>query len=55
MVAMVKEGKHSPMYVYRQRDIEYLEKQGWVRVEQKQPRPVLKLRKDKNHEHHDIR
>lgn len=31
MVAMVKEGKNSPQYVYSQRDIEYLEKQGWTR------------------------
>jgi hypothetical protein len=51
MVAMVKPGKESPQYVYSQRDIEYLEKQGWVRMEPKQPRPVLKLRKDKKHDH----
>lgn len=31
MVSMVKQGKESPMYVYSERDIEYLERRGWVR------------------------
>ena len=38
-IAYTKPGRESPQYVYSERDIAYLELQGWTRVEPPKPEP----------------
>lgn len=47
--AMTKPGRESPQYVYSERDVKYLELQGWTKVPKPEPpkeRKTLRL-KDK--------
>lgn len=46
---MTKPGRESPQYVYSERDVKYLELQGWTKVPKPEPpkeRKTLRL-KDK--------
>lgn len=44
-IALTKPGRESPQYAHTERDIAYLEMQGWTRVPKPAPQDPVKERK----------